>query len=124
MRCAVTDGVDVESGALQTDLVEKRHEHLDDFGIDGRGIAATEDFGADLVELVVTAFLGALPAEHGAYVVELYGLRELLQVVFDRGAANRGRSFRTETDGSLVAIFKRIHLFRDNIRVETDGPRE
>jgi hypothetical protein len=73
-----------------------------------------------LIKLTIAAFLWALAAEHWTCVVEFHGLRELLHSVLDVGAAHRRSRLWAQTHRRLVAIFERIHLFADDIRVETN----
>src|SRR5947207_666824 len=94
---AATDRIDIELNALPFQLVEKRHDHFDHFGVDGRSIAAAEHLRANLIKLAVAAFLRALPPEHRPHVIQLHWLRELLHVVFDVGAADGGGGFGAET---------------------------
>ncbi len=46
----------------------------------------SEDFGADLIELAVAAFLRAFATEHRSDVVEFYVPRQHLHSVLDVGA--------------------------------------
>ncbi len=93
----MADGIDVERGALQAELVEEGHQHCDDFGIDSGSVGAAETLCANLVELAVAAFLRTFAAEHRAHVVELHGLGQGLHPVLEIRAADAGSGLGTQS---------------------------
>ena len=117
-----------------TELVEEGGEHFEDFGIAEGGFAAgggrTDDFGADLGELAVAAFLWALAAELGADVVELLQLADFAELVFDVGADDAGGVFGAEGEGlglfrlSASAVLPGVHLFGDDVGFFADAAGE
>jgi hypothetical protein len=88
------------------------------------GPAEADRFGAELEELAVAAALRTLVAEHRALVPE--ALRTVVgQVVFERGAHDAGRAFRTQ--GQQVAVHRigeGIHFLLDDVGDGADGARE
>src|SRR5438094_4169826 len=87
---AAADRINIELNALQFQAVIKRHHHFDDYGVDGRSVAAAQYLRANLIKLPVASFLRPFAPEHRPHVVELHRLGELLHVVFDVSAANAG----------------------------------
>ena len=87
--------------------------HGDDFGV-GQRCAGPQQFGADLVELAVAAFLRALVAEHRAGV-ENFLRQRLGKAGGDERAADAGRAFRAQSDGIAAAVFKGVHFLGHDI---------
>ena len=119
------DGVQFEGPAGDAQFVEEGGEHLKDFGVAEGAFAAgggrAEDFGADLRELAVAAFLRALAAELGADVKELLQLAGFAEAVLDVGADYSGGVFRAEGEGlgffrlRAGAVFPGVHFFGDDV---------
>ncbi len=122
-RLRRADAVEHELVAGDTAGVEEVANHLDHFCVDGRGFA-TDDFGTDLRELAVAAFLGTLAAEHGADVEELLETGDLIEAMFDVGADDAGRVLRAEGEAGIVAVFEGVHLFGDDVGFFADASRE
>ena len=128
------DGVEVEGPAGDAELVEEGGEHFEDFGIaEGRlaaGGGRADDFGADLRELAVAAFLRALAAELRADVIELLQLAGFAELVFDVGADHAGGVFGAEGEGLRLfglragAVFPGVHLFGDDVGFFADAAGE
>ena len=63
-------------------------------------------------------------SKHRAQIVQLYGCGQLLHAVFEVRAAHARRRFRPQTYRGLIAIFKGIHLLRDDIGLAADSTRK
>ena len=123
MRC--------ERPAGDAELVEKRGQHFEDFGVAegrlGAGGGRADDFSADLRELAVAAFLRALSAELWADVIELLELAGFAELVLDVGADDAGGIFRPKGEGlrlfglSAGSVFPCVHLFRDDVGFFADA---
>jgi DNA-binding transcriptional LysR family regulator len=119
----VAHGVEQQLETAEADGLEDLHHHLYDFGID-HGRFRTDGFGADLEELTIAAFLRALPAEHGANVVEFLHARPLVEAMFDVGPDHRSRVLGTQREGGLIAVRKGVHFLGDDIGVRADAARK
>ena len=81
---------------MQFQPVEKRHDHFNHFGVDGRRVAAAQNLRANLIKLPVASFLRALAPEHRPDVIQLDRLRKLLHPMFDIRATYAGGGFWTQ----------------------------
>ena len=108
------DGIDFEGPAGDAELVEEGGEHLEDFGVAEGRLAArggrADDFGADLRELAVAAFLRALAAKLRADVIELLELTGFAELVLDVGADDAGGVLGAQGQGlgTLEEISRRL----------------
>ena len=128
------DGVEFEGPAGDAELVEQGGEHFQDFGVAEGAFAAggwrADDFGADLRELAVAAFLRALAAELGADVKELLELAGFAEPVLDVGADYAGGVFGAEGEGlgffglRAGAVFPGVHLLGDDVGFFADAAGE
>jgi hypothetical protein len=118
-------GVDLQLPVLNSQLIEKRRQHFQDFRIAqgrlGAGAGGTDDLRANLPELAVASLLWTLAAELRADVIELLQQAGLAQLVFDVGADHSSGVFRAQGQRlSLLglgagAVFPGVHLLRDNV---------
>ncbi len=94
------------------------------------GGGRADDFGADLRELAVAAFLRALAAELRADVVELLELAGFAELVLDVGADDAGGVFGAEGEGLRLfglragAVFPGVHLLGDDVGFFADAAGE
>ena len=106
------DGLDFERPAGDAELVEQRGQHLQNFGVPQRALAARrgrpDHLRADLRKLAVAALLRALAVKLRADVVELLELAGLAQLVFDVGA--------DDASGVFGAQGQRLGGWRRNFR--------
>src|SRR5579859_1405572 len=92
----MADGVDAELSSLEAALVEERHQHFDEFGVDGGSVRTTKNFRANLIELAIAPFLRPFAAKHRPHVIQLHRLRKLLHVVLNVSAAHARRGLRPQ----------------------------
>jgi hypothetical protein len=89
-----------------------------------------DDFGADLGELAVAAFLGTLAAKLRTDVVELLQLAGFAELVLDVGADDSRGVFGAEGERlrffglGAGAVLPRVHLFGDDVGFFADAARE
>src|SRR5262249_38990435 len=99
--------------AGDAESVKKCRQHLQHFGIAGGGFASgtrrANRFRADLVELAVAAFLGALAAELRCGVEEFVETA-LPELMLDVGADDASSIFGTEGEG--LGRLEIVHLDR------------
>src|SRR5687768_16936852 len=76
------------------------------------------------MELTVTSFLRALMTKHRTGIVQ--PLRPCVeQIVFERGAHTRSRSFRPQSQAVPVEMIQKgVHLFFDDVRDGANGTHE
>ena len=125
MRPAIlaANRIDQQREAGQSGSREHLRHHLDDFGVDKRRFRSN-GFRANLKELPVAALLRALAAKHRAHVIKFLHARLLIEPVFDVGANHRRSIFRAQHQPGAIAIFKRVHLFGDNVGIGADSTGE
>ena len=92
-------------------------DHLDIAG----NLLNAKQFGTDLVELALTAFLRTLITEHRAIVTDL-DRGHLLHAVGHIGTRNTGCSFGTQGDLLTATVFKGIHFLGHDIGRIAKGP--
>jgi hypothetical protein len=117
------DGIDQECLVFDTNALEKELQHLEHFSFDG-WIVRAKHLSPDLMKLPIAPFLRTLAAKHGTEVVQLGDGQFLLQLMLHMGAHDGGRSLWPQRERFLVAILKRVHLFRHNIRVFSHTTRK
>src|SRR5206468_12825564 len=80
---------------------------------------------AGLHVLAVPAFLRPLAPEHRSNVIKFDHARLVPELMFDKGANDRGSPFRTQGEGfALVAIRESVHLLGNDIGFFTDSTNE
>src|SRR5262249_40018711 len=66
---------ELESPAGDAETLKQRGQHFKNFSIARGGLAARrgrpDDLGIDLIDLPISTFLGAFPANHGANAIQL-----------------------------------------------------
>src|ERR1022692_96067 len=117
-------GVQFERPVGDAHAVEQRGEEFEDFRVSGGRQAAggggADDFGSNLIELAVAAFLRTLAAELRSNIEEL-AEPAIPKLVLDVGADYAGGVFGAQGQGlSLIAfgaaaIFPGKHLFGDDV---------
>jgi len=75
-----------------------------------------ENFDVDLMELAVSAFLGAFAPEHGTDSVELGDRIGGVEMMLKIGPDDRGCGFRPERQAFIAPIPEGVHLLFHDIR--------
>ena len=113
----------MQDHAREAETLEKKPEHVHDFGIQHR-VINTKGLGIDLVELTVSAFLRPFVAKHGADAVQLPGQRVGLQIVLNERAHHRCRGLGPQGEHLAFAVRKGIHFLFDDIGAFSDAARK
>ena len=109
-----TDGVQLKADVIgDAQLTPPARGQHDQLRIDVRPLQA-KNFGADLMELAVTAFLRTLVAEHRPDVPQALFLI-VQQTMFDAGSYAARCPFRTQRQAVAVAVLKGVHLFFNHV---------
>src|ERR1035437_1514362 len=126
-------GVQFERPVGDAHAVEQRGEEFEDFRVSGGRLAAggggADDFGSDLIELAVAAFLRTLAAELRSAIEELVEAA-VPEFVLDVGADYARGVFGAEGQRlsfiafGAAAIFPGEHFLRDNVGFFAYAARE
>ena len=88
-----TERIYLQCGSVKPTSSGNNHGAAKNLRVDKR-IAASQRFGADLVELAHAPFLWPLAAKHRPHVIELAHRLDLVHLGFDIGAHDPGGAFR------------------------------
>ncbi len=117
----VADRVQLQTHALQAELPEPGHRHLDHLRVEGRRVVA-DRLQVELVELPVAAGLRLVMAEHGADQVEPGGLGTLVEVALEVGPHRSRGAFGTQDEPALVTVVELVELLADNVGLAPHSP--
>ena len=118
----VAYGVNFQRSIADADAIVYRHHQPDNIHVGSRIISAN-NFGAKLVELTLTSFLGFFCAKHRSNIVQVLRAAALFQVMLNKSAGHGRGALRTQYI-VIIAAFESKHFFGDNIGKLADATRD
>ena len=119
----LAQAIEFQPHILQPQFLPQRLGQQDEFGID-MGSGKAQGLGAYLVELAITAALGAFVPEHRAHVVHAPAAF-VQQVVFNSRPYYACSAFRAQAQMfPIESVFKGVHFLFDDIGHLADAAHE
>jgi hypothetical protein len=116
-------GIHQQPDPPNSQIVQQDMKHLHHFRLDARMIRA-QNFGSDLMELAIAAFLRSLPAKHGSDVIELRETARTIQVVLQVRSNYGCGALGSEADVTAPSSGYRVHFLLHDVRLLSETTAE